>query len=216
MNTDGDPPVDASKATDVRQWVVRFSNGNSAVKDKLCSRQPCSTATPWNEQHLDHHIHINWWIMTRELCSALNTGFSALEMMVAMLEYHKVCTRWVPQMLTQEQKEHRMHTYHDQLNQHGAEGDSSLNHIITSDETLCHHCELASKQQSEERQHLNSPWKKKLPQQPSAGKVMCTAWWDRKGATLLASPQSEQTINSEHCTAMLTKLKAQTSRQARE
>jgi len=32
----------------------------------------------------------------------LNIGCSALEAMVAMLEYLKVCARWVPRMLTQE------------------------------------------------------------------------------------------------------------------
>ena len=46
--------------------------------------------------------------MIRELCTELNVDLSALEMMVAMLEYCKDCARRVPWMLTQEQKEHCM------------------------------------------------------------------------------------------------------------
>ena len=51
---------------------------------------------------------MNQQIMTRELRTQLNIGFSELEKMVATLEYCEVCTRKVPQMLTKEQKEHRM------------------------------------------------------------------------------------------------------------
>ena len=46
--------------------------------------------------------------------------------------------------------------------------------------------------------------------QPSAGKVMCVVFWDRKEVILLDFLELEQTINSECYTAMLTKLKAQT------
>ena len=52
----------------------------------------------------------------------LNFGFNALGMMVATLEYHKVYSRWIPQVLTQEQKELNMQAHQDLLNQHKAEG----------------------------------------------------------------------------------------------
>jgi len=69
--------------------------------------------------------------MTRELCTELNISCNALETMVAMLEYRKVCARWVPRMLTQEHKEHCMQICQDLLNQYEAEGDSFLDRIIT-------------------------------------------------------------------------------------
>ena len=108
--------------------------------------------------------------MTRELCTELNISFSALETMVAMLEYHKVCTRWVQQMLTQEHKEHHMQVSQELMNQYEAEGESFLDRIITGDKTLCHHYEPESKRQSMDWRHLNSPLKKKFKTLPSAGK----------------------------------------------
>ena len=71
--------------------------------------------------------------MTRELCTELNIGFSALETMIAALEYHKVCIRWVSQMLTQEQKEHHTQVCQDPLNQYEVESDSDLDCIISGD-----------------------------------------------------------------------------------
>jgi len=110
----------------------------------------------------------------------LNISFNALETMMAMLEYHKVCARWVPRMLTQKHKEHSMQVCQDLLNQYEAEGDSFLNRIITGDETRCHHYEPESKWQSMEWQHVNSPSKIMFKTLPSAGKVICTVFWDKK------------------------------------
>ena len=132
----------------VRRWVARFSSGDSNMKDKPCFRQPCTAVTPRNEERLDQLIRANQQITTRELCMELNIRFSALETMVATLEYHKVCARWVPRILTQEHKEHRMQVCQDLLDQYETEGDSFLDRIITGDETWCHHYEPESKRQS--------------------------------------------------------------------
>jgi len=58
---------------------MHFCIGDSNVKDKPCSRQPCITVIPQNEEHLDQLIHANQRITTRELCTELNISFSALE-----------------------------------------------------------------------------------------------------------------------------------------
>ena len=62
----------------------------------------------------------------------LNISFNELEMMVAMLEYHKVCAKCLTQMLTQKQKEHGMEVCQVLLNQSEAEGDSFMDCIIAS------------------------------------------------------------------------------------
>ena len=99
-------------------------------------------------------------------------------------------------MLAQEHKEHRMQIFQDLLNQYESEGDSFLDRIITGDETWCHHYEPESKRQSMEWRHVNSPSKKKFKTLPSAVKVMCTVFWDRKGVILLDFLEPRQTINS--------------------
>jgi len=200
LNIYGDQTVDVST---VRWWVARFSSGDSDVKGQPLSGQPCTAVTPRNEEHLDQLIRANRWITTRELCTELNIGCNVLDMMVATLEYRKVCARWVPRMLTQEHKEHHMQVCQDLLNQYKAEGDSFLDHVITGEETWCHHYEPESKQQSMEWRHVNSPSKKRFKTLPSAGKVICTVFWDRQGVILLDFLEPEQTINSHCYIAML-------------
>ena len=146
----------------VRRWVVRFSSGDSDMKDKPHYGRPRVAVTPQNEERLDQLFHANQWITTRELCTELNIGFNALEMMLAVLEFRKVCAMCVPRMLTQEHKEHRMQVCQDLLNQHEAEGESFLDHIITGDGTWCHHYKPELKTQSMEWRHVNFPSKKKF------------------------------------------------------
>jgi len=49
LNVYGDQIVDVST---VRWLVVCFSSGKSSVKDKPCSRKPCTAFTSWNEECL--------------------------------------------------------------------------------------------------------------------------------------------------------------------
>jgi len=63
-----------------------------------------------------------------------------------------------------------------------------------------------------EWRHVNSPSKKTFKTLPSAGKVMCTVFWDRKGVILLDFLEPGQTINFDRYTATPTKMKARISR----
>ena len=82
-------------------------------------------------------------------------------------------------MLTNEQKEQRIQVCQDLLNKCEAAGSGFLGCIVSSDEKWCQHYELASKWQSVEWRCVNSSWKKKFKTQPSMGRVLCTAFWDR-------------------------------------
>jgi len=62
-------------------------------QDTLCIGQSCTAVRPQNEEHLKQLMCINQYITIRELCTELSISFRALEMMVATLEYHTVCTR---------------------------------------------------------------------------------------------------------------------------
>jgi len=58
---------------------------------------------------------------------------------------------------------------------------------------------------------MNSPSKKKLKTLTSAGKVICTVFWDRKVVILLDFLETGQNINSDSYIATLTKLKVRIS-----
>ena len=171
LNVYGDQTVDVSK---VRQWVAHFSSGNSDVQDKPRSKRPCTAVTPRNEERLDQLICAIWRIRTRELCTELNIGFNALETMVATLEYRKVLCQVGPHELSHRNIKNTVRkvvgTYwtNTRLKVTVSWIASSL---VT--EMWCHHYEQESKQQSMERQHVNSPSKKKFKTLPSVEVMWC-------------------------------------------
>jgi hypothetical protein len=71
-------------------------------------------------------------------------------------------------------------------------------------------------EQSMAWRHANLQSKKQFKTQPSAGKVMCTVFRDRKGVILLYFLEPGQAINSDSYIATLTNLKARICSQARE
>ncbi|PNF14079.1 hypothetical protein B7P43_G02148 [Cryptotermes secundus] len=131
--------------------------------------------------------------------------------MLGKLDYRKVCSRWVPRMFTRDHKTHRTEVCQDLLHQFETEGDKFLDNIVTGDETWCHHYQPESKRQSMEWRHPDSP-RKKFKTQPSARKVMCTVFWDRRGVILLDFLEPGESVNSERYKTTLTKLKARISR----
>jgi hypothetical protein len=72
----------------LRRRVARFSSGDSDVKDKPRSGWPCTAVTPRNEERLDQLIRANRRITSRELCTELNIGFSALLCYCALCSYY--------------------------------------------------------------------------------------------------------------------------------
>jgi hypothetical protein len=80
-------------------------------------------------------------------------------------------------MLTGDHKEQRLQACADLLERYKSLGDDFLDNIVTGD-TCVHHYELEYKRQSMEWRHKNSPTKKKFKTAHSAGKVMCTVFWD--------------------------------------
>ena len=138
----------------------------------------------------------------------LGVSMGAVEKLISSLGYSKKCARWVPQMLTPKQKDHWVTVSQKLLKQYEAEGDTFLDQIVTGDETWCHYYKLESKQQSMKWHHSHSPSTKKFRSQCSAGKVMCTVFWDAQGIILLYFLEPGAMFNSERYIKTLIKLKA--------
>ncbi|UYV68964.1 hypothetical protein LAZ67_6001807 [Cordylochernes scorpioides] len=89
-------------------------------------------------------------------------------MMREHLGLRKLSARWVPKLLTPDQKAVRRKLSSDNL----ALFEANPEEFVTMDETWGHHFTPESKQQSMQWRHSGSPPPKKAKTVPSAGKVM--------------------------------------------
>ena len=97
----------------------------------------------------------------------------------------QVSARWVPKLLTADQKRQRENMSRENLRLFEVDPDTFLKRFVTMDETWVHHFEPESKQQSKQWKHVTSPTPKKAKSVPSAGKVMASVFWDSEGVIMV-------------------------------
>jgi len=125
----------------------------------------------------------------RVLCKELNTILNVLETIVAIMEYRKVCSRWVSWLLTLEQKEHCMQLCQDLLNQHKAEGDGFL---VSLPVTSCGVTLRAGVKMAVQGVSMWIPhWRKSALCSPQHLKWCALSFWDRKGVILFGVPGTQ-------------------------
>lgn len=100
----------------------------------------------------------------------------------------------MPKLLTEDQKQHRIHVS-EELLQKANDDESFLKHVITGDETWVFGYDVETKAQSSQWTSKGSPRPKKARQVKSNVKVMLTVFFDCKGVVYYEFLPQGQTIN---------------------
>ena len=82
-----------------------------------------------------------------------------------------------------------------------------LSRLLTIAESLLHHYDPETKQQSMEWRDSDSTRPKKFRVQKSAGKVLASIFWDKDGILLIDYLSKGQTINAEYYSSLLVQFK---------
>jgi len=96
------------------------------------------------------------------------------------LDMKKLYARWVPRLLTANQKRTRMKICEQCLESFNKNKTDFVRRFITMDETWNHHYTPESKQQSVQWTEASCSAPKKTRSVPSAGKVMASVFWDAR------------------------------------
>jgi len=101
------------------------------------------------------------------------------------LKMRKVFARWVPEMLTNENKASRFTVCQAILSRHKGINSSFFSSIVTTDETWMPMFNPENKWQSAQWKHTDSPPLKKFWVTASAEKMMVAMFWDSEGVILM-------------------------------
>jgi len=189
--------------------VRRFKDGELGQADlsyKTRSGRPVTASDQLHQAHIEELICGNRRIKQKEIAIALGISKERVGH-IGVLEFQKVCARWVQHMLSDEMKAERVHISQELLEHFEKEGEDFLKKSITGDETWVHHYDPENKRQSMEYRHKESPQLKKFKTQASAGKVMLTVFWNSECIVLADFLEKETTINSQRYIETLTALK---------
>lgn len=188
---------DAPSYFTIKFWSKQFRWGRESIEDDPRSGRPLEATNSEMCDKVEAMVLEDRRMKVSTIATALGISEpSVLTILHEKLGMNKVSARWVPRLLTPEQKTRRQQICQNNLDLLEADAEF-LTRIVTGDETWVHHWDPETKLESMQWIHKGSPPPKKARTQPSAGKLMATIFWDLHGVLLIEYMPKGTTINAE-------------------
>src|ERR1700754_4852214 len=170
-----------SEAT-ISKWCREFESGNLSVEDPPRKEKEMTVANERNIGKVKAALGKDNRLTIRDLREKVNISCAIVWRIVTIiLGLSLRCARWIPKILTGEQKQARVGACRENLSLCHEQGDFFLDQIVTGDETWVHKYQPEGKIKS-------SQWLEKAARGPlkairklSLEKCMCVVFWDRLG-----------------------------------
>ena len=176
-------------------WYGRFHDRWEDTEDDPRSGRPTECHNDNNVKKISQLLPQNRHLSLRMLADEVNIGKDTVrKTVVEDLWKWKICLRFVPHSLTQEQKDWRSAACWDLIATAGSDPDLFMK-IITGDETWCFAYDPTTKCQSAAWSGETSPRPKKLQFQKSRVKTMLVIFFDWQGVIHKELLPEGETIN---------------------
>ncbi|XP_014485164.1 PREDICTED: histone-lysine N-methyltransferase SETMAR-like, partial [Dinoponera quadriceps] len=169
------------KKTQVYKWYKQFLEGRESIENEGHRRRPRTRVTEENIRLVGSLIEGDRRLTVAEIASVVRISFGSVQAIITDdLGFRNVSARWVPRLLTENQKRHCLKVCEWLLTRSQAEGEAFLYRIVTCDETWVHHYTPESKEASMEWRKKSESALIKVKTRLSAGKVLATVFLDFK------------------------------------
>jgi histone-lysine N-methyltransferase SETMAR len=173
---------DAVARRTVFDWHKKFSEGCESAADASRSGRPREATSAGFIEAVEAALQEDRRSSISYLSARLGISYGSVQHILTVeLQMSRVCARWVPRLLTQEQRDHRVDVCHKWKNRFQREGWQFLKRVITCDETWIYFFDPESKQQSSVWKHSNSPPPAKAMRTKSTNKEMHLIFFDIGG-----------------------------------
>ena len=163
---------DAMGVTQIKEWFNRFKNGRTSVESEQRSGRPKTARNAAVVEKVENLVRGDRRLTVREIAEEVGISKdSAHEILRADLNMRRVAAKFVPKLLSAEQKELRVEVAQDLLDTISTDPEF-LNTVITGDESWVYGYDPETKAQSSQWKHPESPRPKKARQVRSKIKVM--------------------------------------------
>ena len=197
----GDSAPDRST---VSRWMRRFTSGRQSLEDDPRSGAPTTAKTCTNIDVVKDLLNADRWATYDELEEQSGLSRGTLQRIIhEELKMKKVCTRWVPCLLTEEQRQSRHDLCVMNLNMLEELGDNFWCRIITADETPLPHFMPETKRQCMQWVAPGESRPVHAKSAPSVGKFQLTVFWGCDGIIHMDYCPPKQTINAAYYSSLL-------------
>lgn len=191
----------------VYDWYKRFQKGRESVDSDQRSGRPSTSRNDENVAVVRAAIRENRRLTIREIAEDIQISYGSVQSILTDdLGMRRVSAKFVPKLLSEEQKEARASAACDLVG--CVENDRNfMTKIITGDESWVYGYDPETKAQSSQWKCPASPRPKKARQVRSNVKVMLTVFFDQQGIVHHEYAPQGQTITKEYYVQVLTRLR---------
>jgi len=178
------------------KWDARFKRGRTSLEDDERSGRPSTSSTPKNVETIRRLVHEDRRRTIKAIAAIVNVSYGTVQTILTCdLNMHHVAAKFVPRLLTPEQKEHHV-AICQELRQRVLDDPAFMSSVITGDESWVYRYDPETKQQSSQWKSPGSPRPKKARQSSSKTKSMLIVFLDIRGIVHHEFAPQGQTVNA--------------------
>jgi len=175
---------------------VRFKRGRTSLEDDERSGQPSTRSTPKNVETIRRLVHEDLRRTIKGIAAIVNVSYGTVQTILTCdLNMDRVAAKFVPRLLTPEQKERRVAVCQE-LRQRALDDPSFMSRVITGNESWVYGYDPETKQQFSQWKSPGSPRPKKARQIRSMTKSMLIVFFDIRGIVHHEFAPQGQTVNA--------------------
>jgi histone-lysine N-methyltransferase SETMAR len=189
---------EAPSRSTVESWYFRFSTGDFNLADEERVGRPVTATGDENIDAVKKLVEEDPHITYEKIEETLGIASGSVQTILhEHLKLRKVCARWVPHYLTEEEKQARV-VFCKDMKKTFEKGKSNLiSKILTGDETWVYCYDPKRKEQSKVWIAKDEPRPVKVKRERSVGKIMVAVFFTRTGFIQVIPLVERKTVNAE-------------------
>jgi len=189
------------------EWFGRFKNGRTSTANDDRSGRPSTETIPSKVAHVRAAVNRDRRRTVHDLSAEVGIGYGSCQrILTEQLNMHRIATKFVPRVLTQDQKDSRVAICQD-LKETVINDPTLLLNVITGDESIVYTYDPESKLQSSQWKSPGSPRPKKTRTQKSKLKKMLICFFDQQGIVHREFVPPGMTVNADFYCDILRRLR---------
>lgn len=181
----------------IGSWYAEFRRTRQSVEDEPRTGRPPTAVTEENVNAVRELIESDPHITTLQMRNLLDIGSGALETILHQhLKVKKLCARWVPHQLTNEQKSRRLEFCQFMLDKFETADSRRWAEIYTTDEVWLYYYDIPLKRQSAMWVFEDDKPPVSVKRSRSVGKRMFAFFFNTSGVICTAKLENQCTVTS--------------------
>lgn len=192
----------------IKRWIAKFRCGQDSLEKRRTGGRVREATTDAKVAMVKKLVNADRRITIRRIAEEVGISLERVGFILhEKLGLVKLSARWIPRLLTNEQKQVRAQMSLDLFHRFDADPTNFKSRVVTGDETWVYHYDPETKSQSMQWLPKGNRPPVKARVAKSAGKVMLSLFWDSKGPLLVDFMPPKSTITGQYYSDLLTKLR---------